>query len=267
MSWLYVPGSEVSASVSSSQIEATARCATWRGKHSASTTWSIRCRRVPWIKALCGRISPPSTAASGVESWTSSLRASLASRGPQRATGSARRTSAGCGPTSPGSSARSSQAWSSWRTSHSMLFDDPDLTWKEWATESRRRSASLRRTWARLTSESGGSFWPTVIASDARRGPVNYPRGNPGLAAVAANWATVCARDAKGPFKKHRNGGDDLSRQAAKLVFGMECHVLLNPAFTDWLQGFPTEWTGSGPSATQLSHWWSLMRGELSRLG
>lgn len=41
---------------------------------------------------------------------------------------------------------------------------------------------------------------------------------------------------------------------------------VLNPQFVEWLMGWPIGWTGSGPAATEFTHWLRRMRGALSML-
>lgn len=88
----------------------TRRLASWRG-------WKTR----PWISRLSGTISRPSMAASGVELWTSSLRASRASlsRSPARAAASMMIDGSGHG--SAESSAPPSRRSSSSRTRQNLL--------------------------------------------------------------------------------------------------------------------------------------------------
>ena len=73
--WIYIPGCSPSApgsggltSESDWRFQALARSATWRGKRSAASSWSRRCKPGSWIKRLSGRISEPSMAARGVAS-------------------------------------------------------------------------------------------------------------------------------------------------------------------------------------------------------
>ena len=171
MSWLYVPGSAGSPSDSSSWSETFARSVTWRGKLSASTSWSRRAKRVLWIMRLSGLISEPSMASRGVASWISSLLASRASPTASPASDAETPTSALSGPRSPGSSATASPQLSSSRTSTGLLFEDPLLTFEQWASSCVRLAWRLPRTSARRTSGSGGLLsLPTPTARDFRSG-------------------------------------------------------------------------------------------------
>lgn len=183
--------------------------------------WSRRWRRDSWIRALSGTTCASSTLDHGVVQWISSLRDSPASPSPSPASDSANPTTAGSGPTSPASSPSADQRLSSSRTSNSLLFDDPDLTWKIWASESSRRSASLRQTLALRTSATAGGCWqlPTPTARDWRSGghPSDLARRTPCLnTAVLLPTPTVIA--AKRPFPTKTKGGRDLETEVAKLL-------------------------------------------------
>lgn len=140
--------------------------------------------------------------------------------------------------------------------------------------------------------ETGMRRWATPRAA---RGPWTQDKGNPEdrrltLEGEAQNWPTPNSRDWKdtgtlppweeglGRFATRR---DQLARVAqhsfhpdlTTSTCGPECspkHRRLNPRFVSWLIGLPPCWSiariGSGPSATELSHWLRLSRFALSRL-
>ena len=115
------------------------------------------------------------------------------------------------------------------------------------------------------------------------------PRGR--LEDQVAGWATPAARDGKSEsatqeFNEKRDGesrgkplsyqatltptedsdstpGTDLSSSPASMEDGALSH-LLNPIFSQWLQGFPLEWVASAPGYEDWQKWQTLM-GPLSR--
>jgi len=82
-------------------------------------------------------------------------------------------------------------------------------------------------------------LWPTPKGSAANYGqPRDNDRGD--LQAAVLAWPTPTARDWK---------GEGFSGQLPNEVGG----GLLNPTWVEWLMGFPTGWTDSGPSGTPSS--------------
>jgi hypothetical protein len=287
MGWLFVRGSAGSIWGSSSPSAEsgiapsvmlsgtpTPRPFSWRG-------WKKR----PWISLLSGTTLRPSEASRGVASWISSLRASRASRSASPESAADSLTSAGSGPTSPESFARWDHATSSWRTSRRWFDTDSPTFSGIWRSSGSMRSGtcSARPRSEHRIGDGGSSCWPTPNTKDAnssgrhttatgvmhpgttltgRKGPggEGERQGGPTLQTVA-QWATPAARDAKGPFLKHRKGGEDLSRQAqAMRTDGPACSPTastsarrLNPDFVDWLMGFPPGWTACAALETVSS--------------
>lgn len=103
---------------------------------------------------------------------------------------------------------------------------------RAWAT-ALLREYSTRRSAARRTRGRDCSWWPTPAARDWRDNayPGEGKQNSPRIA-----W---------------RIGGPP------------------NADWLDWLMGLPVGWSamnGFGVSETEWSHWWRLMRSELSRL-
>ena len=229
MTWLYLPTSSASApasadstSASSWQCQSLARSAWWRGKPFASLTWSARCKRLGWLRALCGAMSPPSTADRGVAAWISSLAAIPASRSAVPASDLAPPTSDISGLTSGASSERQMLLSFSSRTSEDTSLKDSE---KFWATSQpmgsmRNGVFSKRPKWeprtnGRDSSSSRGEskLWPTPAASVANDGEspttwlaraeqlkAKHQNGNGAgmpLTVASAMWCTPTTRDWK----------------------------------------------------------------------
>jgi hypothetical protein len=99
-----------------------------------------------------------------------------------------------------------------------------------------------------------------------RRTDYGEGKGHPGTTLTDAqrNWATPQARDCKGAFTAHRQGGDDLSRQAQTRPQSDGQSGVLNPAFVEILQGLPIGWTDCTRSVTASCHSKPRSRGESS---
>lgn len=282
MTWLYVPsgrsrsapGSAVSTSVSSklslrtglwvtSSETPTLRPSSWRG-------WRTR----PWIGLLSGTTSRPSRVADGVRRWIASWQASPVSRGRRPASAGGRPTLGGSGRRSQLSFATYDRSGAFWRTSQVSLvgggfsrFSGP------WPRSGSMRSgrAFERPTAGRPTNGSVFSSWatPTVgdhqRALDTRASPGHTRKnGVPNLAYRAeVLWYTPTGRDWKdGDPTANVPTRRLLGRQAPRSeVGGDPCSSTdptsrrrLNPAFVEWLMGFPIGWTAFEPLATRSSH-------------
>jgi hypothetical protein len=91
------------------------------------------------------------------------------------------------------------------------------------------------------------------------------PRSQPtSLTVVAKTWPTPNARDQKGAFTGHRQGGRDLPSEAcghhdpttATDGGGRSEPACLNPPFVEWLMGWPIGWTDCTRSATESFRLW-----------
>jgi hypothetical protein len=208
-----------------------------------SATWPIsgsmlsgRCyRRLPWV---------PRTAARGSGSW-------------------------------PTATAADSRASGGALTGHGTTLTDRAVRmWPTPAAREDQRSPEAHMA-AKATMASGprqqptsltvvAKLWPTPTASDgARRSdpprqaslPGIVRTNGPSLTQRAATWPTPQARDHKGAFPGHRAGGRDLPGEATSFPSGPQppttgprgnkssSPVVLNPAFVEWLMGFPPGWT------------------------
>jgi len=259
--WIFVPGcdpcspSSPSAPVPAGSISESswpfpqlARSATWRSKRTPVKSWLRAWRREHWLRRLCGRISEPSTATRGVESWISSLAASRArvGRSPGSAAGSA--TPATSGRSSRGSSGSAKPPSPLSRMFPALCVSMDSVSSLEsftrWAT-ALRRVCSARMKSARPTCGSGssssptprtttrtklGNVWPTPAVVDAQGRGYTYSQGDhdkvtlclPGAAQRAAGklWPTPRAspnenRSASKPPSHGKTHGTSLAAEAS----------------------------------------------------
>lgn len=113
-------------------------------------------------------------------------------------------------------------------------------------------------------------LWHTPTAAEGGSGPgLHTGRGRASnLRTEVAGWPTPTARDGKGAFTGHRNGGRDLPGQAAASLRGRQdlttttpggtspAPMVLNPRFVEWLMGWPIGWTDCTRPATASFRWW-----------
>ncbi len=260
--WIYVPPSMSSHSaqgqaglslVSNWQSQTLERSATLRGKHLPARSWSRACKTKSWIRRLYGRMLPPSTAASGVESWIASLAATRASHSAPWTSSSQRTTQGTSGPTSQGSSENPSQDGSSSRTSQTTSTrgstSSPE-TCEQWV--SRLKQASSARTkWALRTTGGASSYWGTPRVG-----------GGGGVGNVRKNTKSrledqIVEWDLKNGIHEILDSlastttGSPSSRQAQTALIsgeassnkGRNTSRAINPNFGEWLMNWPPLWT------------------------
>lgn len=192
MPWIYVPDlpSEAPSSRPSASPEP---CATSRLTTTVSDSSNSGSQTGGSPTRQSGMTCVRSTGDPGVDSWTSSLAASRASRGRSQASAKEPPTPAIFGPTSSGLLARYDPDWCWWRTSQgSLLSSEEDLEREQLATVmssrgglrrlNRAPSDALLETFPRSgttrngmlyplrglglhTSGSGSGLWPTATSS------------------------------------------------------------------------------------------------------
>ncbi len=223
----------------------------------------------------------------GVELWIASLRASRASPSALPESGPEKPTNVTCGPTQLESFAKLNPDLCSWKTSQAFfdfLTSGESLpTWPRAAswddTTAYRRLPLAPLTgviasglWPTAPADSvserkrryaqGGmpltvavQRWPTPKANDAeKRGNFNTMDPRNGLPAAARNWPTPSASDHKGSSQEGQRRRQlteavELNEQGAKLG-------QLNPAWVEWLMGWPIGWTALEPLAMDRFREW-----------
>lgn len=174
--WIHVPStfcpsaaeSEDSILASDWRFLPLERFCTLNAKPTAARSWLRACKTKPWMRRLFGLILEPSTANRGVESFTASLRESLASPTASRESVLARTMRETYGPTLLGLLAKLNPNSCFSKT----LEAQPDffastlgVNWLEWVS-GLRRDCLRRQRLARRMRGSDCSCWPTVRSGD-----------------------------------------------------------------------------------------------------
>ena len=107
---------------------------------------------------------------------------------------------------------------------------------------------------------SAGRVGPMRPSLDALARGRNTPR-----ASMAAKGGNPDRKQPRGDLEAQARGAGLPARQTC--THGGTCKPTLNPAFVEWLMGFPIGWTGFAPSATAWSLWLRRARSEFLRLG
>ena len=185
---------------------------------------------------------------------------------------------------------RSAMTWATWVT----RLRQACLARKKWV---RRTAASDCSSWptVRVSSANGPSsreiaagnpkqrlevdvvhwmqnLWPTPRAQEPGSTSEHYSMG---LAETIKVWPTITAQDAKnnGGASQFQRNTKPLNVEATlhcshptPTATGAASQPTLNPAFTEWLMGWPIGWTASAPAVTGWCRWQRHMRGALSAL-
>ena len=186
-----------------------------------------------------GMSSKRSTQNPGSGSSSLSPQDSPANPSPPMASENERPTIDGSGSGSQPSFASFDPGSYSWKTSPGSCLEGPDLcfaTWPAWGSL-RNGECFHADPWVPPTSESGGSVWPTILSRDGISG---------------------CHRTEK---VESRQGGPSLREKV--YFFGLRAQKdgicpppsgRLNPAWAEWLMGFPQGWIR--PGETPLTRPW-----------
>ena len=150
---------------------------TWRGKHSASTTWLHRWKRGDWIQHLSTRTFTDSLGDTIEDWWIFSVAACRANRSRTMEVATASKIRDTFGLPSVKESTLFDQPSSSLKTSAGLLQPNPmdtsqfstmsAQTWSDWVT--RRQQDCLQRVSlgrAKCESDGSSSLWPTPTTAE-----------------------------------------------------------------------------------------------------
>jgi hypothetical protein len=116
------------------------------------------------------------------------------------------------------------------------------------------------------------NLWPTPRAQEPGSTSEHYSMG---LAETIKVWPTITAQDAKnnGGASQFQRNTKPLNVEATlhcshptQTATGAAFQPTLNPAFTEWLMGWPIGWTALEPAVTGWCRWQQHMHGALSAL-
>ena len=159
----------------------------------------------------------------------------------------------GCGVRWRELSVRFDPASSSWRTHRCLWEEDLPSSWVILPRWGLMRDGVLweRDTPEHLTSETESGSWPTpTVNGNYNRKGLSKSSGN-GLATAVKMFPTPNTVDAKGGTRKGKG-----QVQLCHLVGGQ-----LNPAWVEWLMGWPVGWTEFGVSAMDKFRQWCRLHG------
>ena len=241
MAWLYVPGlaaSSLDCDAPSQDLKLyvlsngkpTPQPYSWRG-------WKNK----PWSQPLFGTISQPSTAKRGVAKWISSQQASPVSRLASPASKKARTTSGGSGTTLGESFAKYDRASCAWKTYPALFAEVFPTSSQTWPSSGGMQNGvcSQRPAAERRISDAGSSCslpTPSACSYGAQKSPSKGAAVRPSLETMARNALWPNNQFDPGP---------------------------LNPAWVEWLMGFPTGWTDCTPLGTESFREWQREHSEL----
>ena len=223
MSWHYLQGQE--------EVSSEAIC--WDGERFAPSSGRTTLGRYCLLDSetgscrdsQSGTMCRPSTASRGADESMSSAADSLAKTFPvlERARESMAKDR-GCGRTWRGSSVKLSQSGCWLKTARSLLPEDSMPfcgTWPKWGTM-RNGECWEHETLGCCTSGKGSGLWPTPRASN----PGSRPNGKGGRI-LSEEVAIAEGLKLRGEYKA--------------------TGIQLNPAWVEWLMGWPINWTDLKP--------------------
>ena len=157
------------------------------------------------------------------------------------------------GQNSLGLLAKYDHASHSWRTFQLSLFEEEPESLETLPKSGMTVSGKLweQTMWAHHTGGRESGLWPTPTARDGKSGKGKQPRQCSELnSTVERMWPTPRAQDAKhGAATEwelntdHAGTRDSLRVQVEHRKTEVEAGGSLNPAWVEWLMGYPSGWT------------------------
>ena len=232
------------------------QCCTLSGSSRPPRSWLRAWRTDPSLLRLSGAIFDYSTLDSCAVAWMESLAAFPASPTALLESSAESTTSATYGTSASESYARPGPDGASlrtWAEAFGSFTDASDQTLRALATASRRASTRRRKSARRMgANDCSSSAWPTPDASvlndganpqenQARRDRLKARHGNGNGAGLTLGAAANSLLGRQAPrtsmFGPESSPSDPTSPQRLRL----------NPAFVEWLMGFPEGWLSLGP--------------------
>lgn len=141
----------------------------------------------------------------------------------------------GFGPKCSGWFASYDRVSSSWKTSQRCLVEGWAPFLETWPETGLMRNGTCYRlvSLAGPTQEKEFSLWPTPTRSDAIRGKMSVASCRKSFVRKSSDWLTG---EAQGNLSEH---------------LAAELGLSLGPAFSEWMMGFPIDWTALESSETQ----------------
>jgi hypothetical protein len=161
-----------------------------------------------------------------------------------------------CGEKWRGSWVKYDHATSSWKTHQCSLLGDLEPfseTWPQWGLMRDGECWEQPTLELRIRGTESG-LWPTPTVNGNYNRKGLSPTSGDGLATAVMKWPTPTAHNAKetnAPSEAKRNEPTLASRVGGKL----------NPMWTEWLMGFPLEWTDLKPLETDRFQQWQQQHG------
>lgn len=147
---------------------------------------------------------------------------------------------------------------STWKT-HQCLWDE-DLPWSsvilpKWGM-THAGVVFQRATAERPISVIVSGYWPTPTVHGNHNQPGSIKTAGWGLSSAVKMWPTPTAMNSSGGAALCKWGGAGARRKMKTMVTPEEMNGPLNPAWVEWLMGWPTGWTDLKPLAMDKFHEW-----------
>lgn len=245
MSWLYLP--ELVADCSQADCSVGEPSAPLKSTSIASEFCSKGSEMECSTSFQSGMTCEPLTESSGIVESMSLPQGFLANLSASQESNLEMPTNGTCGQKLFESFVRYDPGVQCWRTrQRSFIVDTLEEFSATWPTSGLMRSGECFRLpeWEHRTYDRDYGFWPTPVASDSKRGD--------GL-----------SRDSLSKAYNSRTGREGRGPACANLceVLAVEFDCALQPTFSEWLMGWPIDWTALEPLATDKFRQWLSAHG------